>query len=414
MSEGALLKVGDHIEFLSGYPYNSEGFNTENGVPLIRIRDLENSKLETKYSGEFDEKWLIQESDILIGMDGDFHIVRWKKEPALLNQRILKAFEKNSSLIDEGYFYFWCKPKLEKIHQQTAATTVKHLSVKDLLKLTDRFPPLPSQKRIAKILSTIDESIEHTEALIKKTNKIKVGLMQDLFTRGVTPDGQLRPPHTEAPHLYKKSPLGWIPEEWGIRSLLHCLQCRPVNGIYKPAGEIGSGALLIGQTAISDSRIVDEALARRAKVSPSELSHYGLAVGDILMSRVYATLEGVGRPGYVAQLNEPAVFESNMVRLRNDQNVISSLLLFQWLKGAQARAHILRTANIGNQCSVNQQALRTLYVPIPSQAEQKEMMERIRSMQKYGLLEQKYLNKLKHEMPGLLHDLLSNEVHVTV
>ena len=40
--------------------------------------------------------------------------------------------------------------------------------------------------------------------------------MHDLFTRGVTPDGNLRPTRAEAPQLYKESPLGWIPKEWEV------------------------------------------------------------------------------------------------------------------------------------------------------------------------------------------------------
>jgi type I restriction enzyme, S subunit len=86
---------------------------------------------------------------------------------------------------------------------------------------TERFevlvpPDYSDQQRIAEILSTVDEAIEQTEALIAKTQQIKAGLMHDLFTRGVTAHGQLRPPREEAPQLYKESPLGWIPKEWDV------------------------------------------------------------------------------------------------------------------------------------------------------------------------------------------------------
>lgn len=68
-------------------------------------------------------------------------------------------------------------------------------------------PPELIQRRIAEIISTADKAIEQTEALIAKYQQIKAGLMQDLFTRGVTPNGHLRPTRTQAPHLYKDSPL---------------------------------------------------------------------------------------------------------------------------------------------------------------------------------------------------------------
>ena len=149
-------------------------------------------------------------------MDGDFTIVRWRNDDALINQRILKVNARPNGDIDEDYFFYWCEPELQRIHARTAATTVKHLSTSDLKNLLVRLPQLAVQRRIAEILSTVDEAIEQTEALIAKTQQIKAGLMHDLLTRGVAPDGQLRPPREEAPQLYKESPIAWIPKEWEV------------------------------------------------------------------------------------------------------------------------------------------------------------------------------------------------------
>jgi type I restriction enzyme S subunit len=38
--------------------------------------------------------------------------------------------------------------------------------------------------------------------------------MHDLFTRGVLPNGQLRPPREQAPDLYRETAIGWVPKEW--------------------------------------------------------------------------------------------------------------------------------------------------------------------------------------------------------
>ncbi len=69
----------------------------------------------------------------------------------------------------------------------------------------------PEQTKIAKILSTVDRAIEQTEALIAKQQHIKIGLMQDLLTRGIDEHGNLR---SEQTHKFKDSPLGKIPVEW--------------------------------------------------------------------------------------------------------------------------------------------------------------------------------------------------------
>jgi len=75
-----------------------------------------------------------------------------------------------------------------------AGSTRYGLSNRAIAQATIRIPPLRQQQKIARILQTIDWAIEQTEALIDKYQQIKAGLMHDLFTRDIGPDGQLRPP----------------------------------------------------------------------------------------------------------------------------------------------------------------------------------------------------------------------------
>ena len=64
-------------------------------------------------------------------------------------------------------------------------------------------PSFPEQRKIARILSTVDAVIEKTEAAIAKYKAIKAGMMRDLFTRGIDlATGKLRPSYEEAPELY--------------------------------------------------------------------------------------------------------------------------------------------------------------------------------------------------------------------
>ncbi|MCD4761126.1 restriction endonuclease subunit S [bacterium] len=77
-------------------------------------------------------------------------------------------------------------------------------------------PPKLEQTKIADILSTVDQAIEQTEALIAKQQRIKTGLMQDLLTRGIDEHGNLR---SEQTHEFKDSPLGRIPVEWEVCKL---------------------------------------------------------------------------------------------------------------------------------------------------------------------------------------------------
>jgi len=99
------------------------------------------------------------------------------------------------------------------LRQLNEATGVPSLSRDRLYQIKIAKPPKAEQSKIAEILSTVDEAIEQTDALIAKQHRIKTGLMQDLLTRGIDEQGNLR---TEKTHRFKDSPLGRIPVEWKL------------------------------------------------------------------------------------------------------------------------------------------------------------------------------------------------------
>ncbi|MCF1432005.1 MAG: restriction endonuclease subunit S, partial [Shewanella sp.] len=174
MSDFEEYVLGEHIESLSGFPFSSEMFSIEGGVPLIRIRDVtDNETPDVFYKGEYSDLYLVENDDVLIGMDGDFHIVRWKGGEGVLNQRVLKIFEKPNSELDMNFVFYWLADFLPKLNAITAATTVKHLSVKDITTAVVKAPSKAAQTKIGKILLTIDNQIDATQALIDKYAAIK-------------------------------------------------------------------------------------------------------------------------------------------------------------------------------------------------------------------------------------------------
>ncbi len=96
---------------------------------------------------------------------------------------------------------------------------LKHLRKNFIKNLKVQVPNNSRQLKITMLLDTIDYNIEQTQALIEKYKLIKIGMMQNLFTRGILPDGSLRLPREEAPELYKKTSFGWIPKKWNLTIL---------------------------------------------------------------------------------------------------------------------------------------------------------------------------------------------------
>jgi type I restriction enzyme S subunit len=242
---------------------------------------------------------------------------------------------------------------------------------------------------------------------------VRRGLLHDLLTQGIDAGGKLRPPQAEAPQLYTKSPVGWIPKAWSVAALGTVLSEPPRNGLYKPPHLIGRGALLVGQTAFTDGGSVNFDMARRAQVGSADIAGFRLQAGDLLVSRVFATLEGVGQPVIVPDPPEPAVYESNMMRMRAKAGVMTSTMLFNLLRLPASRAAIRSRAFLSNQASINRQGICSIELALPPWDEQLAIDERVKAMTDRLEHEVEAHSKYRAERTGLVDDLLSGRVRVT-
>ncbi len=164
----AKKKLGELLEVQNGYAFESKGFNTTKGMPLIRIRSLKSgTETETRYYGDYDEKYVVKVGDLLIGMDGEFGCYEWKGEPALLNQRVCRLQGFSSQLVPRFLFY-GVNDFLRAIENVTGYATVKHLSSKQILGIEFPVPPLPEQRRIVGILDEAFEGIATAKANAEK------------------------------------------------------------------------------------------------------------------------------------------------------------------------------------------------------------------------------------------------------
>ncbi len=405
MNKEGKIKIGEHIRIVPGFPFNSRLFNTEGeGLPLIRIRDLLKSKIETYFNGEYTYDFIISEGDILIGMDGDFHIVRWSnKKKALLNQRIMKVAQKEGALIDINYFYYFLFPLLKKVWDRTTATTVKHLSTYDISEAFEIFPSVPEQRQIATILSTADSVIEKTQASIAKYKAIKQGLLQDLFTRGIdATTGKLRPSYQDAPELYKESKLGWIPKEWlnipRLGDQINILPGFPFNS--RMFNSEGVGLPLI--------RIRDLLKSKIETFFEGEYPvEYLINEGDILI--------GMDGDFHIVKWNnkKSALLNQRIMKVSQKHNSLVDInyfyfFLFSFLKDIWEKT----TATTVKHLSTYDISEANLF--FPTVTEQKLVAERLNSLNQKLQSEQDFLHKQQQIKAGLMNDLLSRKKKVEI
>jgi type I restriction enzyme S subunit len=267
--------------------------------------------------------------------------------------------------------------------------------------------PLPHQRRIAEILSTLDEAIEQTEALIAMMLQAKAGLMHDLFTRGVTPDGRLRPTREQAPDLYKESPLGWIPKEWEVKQLEEVadvnrgkFSIRPRNdpryygGAY-PFIQTGDVSLAQGRVLTGYSQTLND-----AGLAVSRLFETGTIMVTIAANIADTCILGI-----------PMCAPDSLVGVQpNRGQNIRFLELCIRRRKAWFEARAPQTA----QKNINLEDLRPLPVPAPSIREQEIIAEIYENIDHSLATSEIEVGKHRQQKHGLMHDLLTGCVKIVV
>ncbi|WP_052018768.1 restriction endonuclease subunit S [Erwinia mallotivora] len=150
--------------------------------------------------------------------------------------RGLGAFKAKEGKSDTVFLKHAVELNVDYLHRRSQGSTFAAVSTDDLKTVPVPIFEPKKQKKIAAILTVIDATIEKTEALIAKYQQLKAGLMHDLFTRGLLPNGQLRPPRSQAPEQYQETEIGWIPKAWVVSTLEELLAPLPNNIRSGPFG----------------------------------------------------------------------------------------------------------------------------------------------------------------------------------
>lgn len=411
-------EIGKYLKLLSGFPFPSKNFSDEEGFPLIRIRDVVGSKIETYYQGQFISTYIIKEGDILIGMDGDFNIAKWRNQDALLNQRVLKVDVTESQELDIGFIYYWLQPYVKKINEITAATTVKHLSTKDLTKAKGKVPCINSQRRIGVILGKLDQAIEKTEALIEKYQYVKIGVMHDLFTRGVAADGKLRPTREQAPELYHKTKIGWIPKDWNLSDLksmskegTQYLRTGPFGSALKGEHWVEEGHPVITIGSLGKGDFIEEELLFIGDDDARRLADFKLQLGDVVFSRV----ADVGRSVVIKEDQVGWIMSSNLMKISLDpQKMIPDFLQYQLSSNDLIKKQIRCKVNSGGRDVANSEVLNSLLFVQPEFDEQLAIFDLAEKIIVRLKKEQSFVRKLYLQKIGLMNALLTGKKTVTV
>ena len=166
------VRLGDIARVVNGFPFPSDNFTPDRGVPLLRIRDVRSDRTEAFFDGEVGEAFLVQAGELVVGMDGDFHAALWLGPQAALNQRVCKIVPDETSY-SVKFLAYVLPGYLNAINQATSSITVKHLSSRTV---GDIPIPLPPRKEQDRLVAAIEEHLSQLDAAVAGLKRVQAQL----------------------------------------------------------------------------------------------------------------------------------------------------------------------------------------------------------------------------------------------
>jgi type I restriction enzyme S subunit len=357
------------LKFSNGYPFNSGLFSMDEneGFPLVRIRDLKSDKITTFYKGEIVRDALIHDNDFIIGMDGDFNIVKWHKGKALLNQRLCKIEGVNH--LETNYLSYSLPFYLKIINDLTYYTTVKHLSNNDLFEQKFLVPNSQEQTTIANYLdkktTQIDHLIAKKEQFIQLLEEERVAVINQAVTKGLDPSVPMKDSGIEW--------LGEMPEHWEIAKVkrLSALISKGTtpSTVGKEVSDKGEIRYLKSENIVDNQLLntpefyIDNETNQILKRSILEINDVLIVIAGASIGKVAILTDDF----YPSNTNQAVSF----IRLKNPN---SSCFVWYWLQSSYIKERISLDATQSAQPNLSMESIGNFYIPKISIEEEQDIM----------------------------------------
>ena len=166
-----LIPLFKGVDVQYGFPFSTDLFTeTPTEIPIVRIRDIIDGSTSAFYCGEVEDKYRLNKGDIVIGMDGNFHMNYWHSDEDFLNQRCVRLRPRGDSQISALQSLFETKPYIKAKEKNAKGSTVGHLSDKDLKDMWLMKPMSNGYFNPRAIFdSLMNKMIEHKEELLQLT-----------------------------------------------------------------------------------------------------------------------------------------------------------------------------------------------------------------------------------------------------
>jgi type I restriction enzyme S subunit len=270
-------------------------------------------------------------------------------------------------------------------------------------------PPLPEQRRIADILSTVDKQIQQTDEIIEETKKLKKGLFNDLISTGVEQNTTTK--------CVKVGPLQIeIPEKWSIKQLKNvvldedgAIRTGPFGSKLKNEHHVPEGVKLYEQRHVYEENFDIGNRHVTEEWYHSELTSYEARPCDVLI-----TLQGtVGKAAMIPESAEKGVINPKLIRIRPDDSIVDPNYLARFLDDARISNQQIEFLSHGAVVSgLNVQTVGQIKVPLPPLSEQRKIINAVNKIGQKVSEEENKKELLKDLKRGLMQNLLTGKIRV--
>ncbi|MHA1827134.1 MAG: restriction endonuclease subunit S [Candidatus Heimdallarchaeaceae archaeon] len=345
----------------------------------------------------------LRKDDILICKDGALtgKVAYYDKEyfpEAAINEHVFILRTKDGTIPKFVFYVLQSgegQNQLKKIMTGSAQPGIntKFINFFELLQ-----PSESEQSKIAEILSTVDEAIEATNKIIKETEKIKKGLMQDLLVKGVN--------HKE----FVDTAIGKIPKSWKIEKLGNLGEFLKGKGISKKdVRESGLPCIRYGEIYTDHHFKIKQFHSFIDSSSAKDSTK--IEKGDLLFAGSGETVEEIGKcVAYLGYEEAYAGGDIIILRIKNQNSLYFSYIL----NSSIARKQINRLGQGYSVVHIYPKQLQNIKVPVPPQKEQNEIVTIIDRIDQRIDAEKRnklHLQKLKK---ALMQKLLTGKIRVKV
>ena len=396
---------GTHARVDNGIPFLSAKNITDSGE--VSWNETDDRISDSEYE-QIHRVFQLQPRDLLLTIVGSLGRRAVFDGARVTFQRSVAYVRPDRRRVSERFLFHWFAHGefQRELVRRSNSTAQAGLYLGELAQTLVPDCPLTEQIKIAEVLDTLDTTIRQTEAIIDKLKQVKQGLLHDLLTRGIDDNGELRPSQSEAPHLYKESALGPIPQAWCVE-LLDEVAIRGSG--HTPSKDVKSywnGG--IRWVSLADSHRLDRIYI---DTTDKEISELGIAnssavkhpAGTVVLSRD----AGVGKSAILA--SEMAVSQHFMAWDCGDR--LNNRYLYFKLQHMKPAFEAIALGSTVKTIGLDY--FKKLRVAVPGRPEQGVvaaiMMDAEQTIRRH-LVE---LGKLRELKSGLMDDLLTGRVRVT-